>query len=262
LWPRTVAKTICTPSRWMGWDGSVGGSAQHFVAAADGMDGRGAWQHAASRCSVCYCTRPQGRATAATAAAILHGLPARSQMVHANVLDTAVMFPHPRGPPARSALRVLASRHLRRTIQTGEPVAGCSPQGAAALPHSCSPRPASHCCAPWAHVPLLPMLTHRPLLPPRLTACAPQWPPPSNAVRYAGALLLLQLPPRTPLPAPCRLSRPGGGCAGGAGPGTTQDCARPRVRPASDAAARCRPTGRRPQRRRQVRAVPRSAMCC
>ncbi|KAI3430222.1 hypothetical protein D9Q98_004819 [Chlorella vulgaris] len=42
------------------------------------------------------------------------------KIIHANVIDTAVLFPHPRGPPFKSALRVLASRHLLRTIQTGE----------------------------------------------------------------------------------------------------------------------------------------------
>ncbi|RMZ52926.1 hypothetical protein APUTEX25_001045, partial [Auxenochlorella protothecoides] len=38
------------------------------------------------------------------------------QMVHARVIDTALLYPHPR-PPAKSALRVLASRFLKRTIQ-------------------------------------------------------------------------------------------------------------------------------------------------
>lgn len=42
-----------------------------------------------------------------------------AQLIHANVLDTSVMFPHPRGPPYKSALRILASRHLTRTIQRG-----------------------------------------------------------------------------------------------------------------------------------------------
>lgn len=36
------------------------------------------------------------------------------------MIDTSVLFPHPRGPPYKSALRVLASRHLLRTIQQGE----------------------------------------------------------------------------------------------------------------------------------------------
>uniref|UniRef100_A0A1D2A373 Exonuclease domain-containing protein n=1 Tax=Auxenochlorella protothecoides TaxID=3075 RepID=A0A1D2A373_AUXPR len=42
----------------------------------------------------------------------LHAL----KMVHARVIDTALLYPHPR-PPAKSALRVLASRFLKRTIQ-------------------------------------------------------------------------------------------------------------------------------------------------
>jgi RNA exonuclease 1 len=41
------------------------------------------------------------------------------KLVHAAVVDTALLFPHPRGPPARSALRVLAARFLRRSIQAG-----------------------------------------------------------------------------------------------------------------------------------------------
>ena len=39
------------------------------------------------------------------------------------MIDTSVLFPHPRGPPFKSALRVLASRHLTRTIQQGEAAA-------------------------------------------------------------------------------------------------------------------------------------------
>jgi DNA polymerase III epsilon subunit-like protein len=42
------------------------------------------------------------------------------KVVHSKVFDTCVAFPHPKGPPARSALRVLASRFLRRTIQAGQ----------------------------------------------------------------------------------------------------------------------------------------------
>ncbi|KAJ9528652.1 hypothetical protein QJQ45_020371 [Haematococcus lacustris] len=36
-----------------------------------------------------------------------------------SILDTALLFPHPRGPPAKSALRVLARRFLDRDIQSG-----------------------------------------------------------------------------------------------------------------------------------------------
>ncbi|KAF5839366.1 ribonuclease H-like domain-containing protein [Dunaliella salina] len=39
------------------------------------------------------------------------------KVLHARVLDTALLFPHPRGPPAKSALRVLCQKHLGRTIQ-------------------------------------------------------------------------------------------------------------------------------------------------
>ncbi len=42
------------------------------------------------------------------------------RIVHMRVLDTAIMFPHPKGPPHRSALRILASKFLQRTIQTGQ----------------------------------------------------------------------------------------------------------------------------------------------
>lgn len=42
------------------------------------------------------------------------------KLIHANMVDTSVLYPHPRGPPFKSALRVLASRHLLRTIQQGE----------------------------------------------------------------------------------------------------------------------------------------------
>ena len=41
------------------------------------------------------------------------------RMVHRNVLDTAVLFPHPQGPPWKSALKILAQRYLRKHIQDG-----------------------------------------------------------------------------------------------------------------------------------------------
>ncbi|GFH15465.1 exonuclease domain-containing protein, partial [Haematococcus lacustris] len=41
------------------------------------------------------------------------------KVIHARILDTALLFPHPRGPPAKSALRVLARRFLDRDIQSG-----------------------------------------------------------------------------------------------------------------------------------------------
>ncbi|KAL3156377.1 hypothetical protein ABBQ38_000691 [Trebouxia sp. C0009 RCD-2024] len=42
------------------------------------------------------------------------------RIIHANCLDTSVLYPHPKGPPCKPALRVLAERYLKRTIQQGE----------------------------------------------------------------------------------------------------------------------------------------------
>ncbi|GAQ87994.1 Exonuclease family protein [Klebsormidium nitens] len=42
------------------------------------------------------------------------------KLIHGNNIDTALAFPHPRGPPYKPALRVLAERHLHRTIQGGD----------------------------------------------------------------------------------------------------------------------------------------------
>ncbi|GAX82434.1 hypothetical protein CEUSTIGMA_g9862.t1 [Chlamydomonas eustigma] len=41
------------------------------------------------------------------------------KVVHSRVLDTAVLYPHPKGLPFRSSLRVLAQRFLKRRIQDG-----------------------------------------------------------------------------------------------------------------------------------------------
>ena len=41
------------------------------------------------------------------------------QVLHRRVIDTACMYPHPKGPPFRFALRFLTNRFLRRAIQTG-----------------------------------------------------------------------------------------------------------------------------------------------
>ncbi|OWZ09276.1 uclease [Phytophthora megakarya] len=41
------------------------------------------------------------------------------QVLHHRVIDTACMYPHPKGPPFRSALRFLTSQFLNRAIQTG-----------------------------------------------------------------------------------------------------------------------------------------------
>ena len=93
------------------------------------------------------------------------------QIIHANVIDTSVLYPHPRGPPFKSALRVLASRHLLRTIQQGEP-ASAAVQPCPLLPHpQCYPSAGrvflstcSSCCvaAPSTSDP-----------PPRVPCCRP-----------------------------------------------------------------------------------------
>jgi RNA exonuclease 1 len=41
------------------------------------------------------------------------------QVLHRRVIDTACLYPHPKGPPFRSALRFLTSQYLNRAIQTG-----------------------------------------------------------------------------------------------------------------------------------------------
>ena len=42
-----------------------------------------------------------------------------SRIYHPRVIDTALLFPHPRGPPHKSSLRYLVQRWLNREIQTG-----------------------------------------------------------------------------------------------------------------------------------------------
>ncbi|KAL0029787.1 hypothetical protein WJX79_011038 [Trebouxia sp. C0005] len=42
------------------------------------------------------------------------------KIIHANCLDTVMLFPHPKGPPAKPALRFLADRYLKRKIQVAE----------------------------------------------------------------------------------------------------------------------------------------------
>ena len=42
-----------------------------------------------------------------------------SRIYHRRVIDTALLFPHPRGPPHKSSLRYLVQRWLNREIQTG-----------------------------------------------------------------------------------------------------------------------------------------------
>lgn len=41
------------------------------------------------------------------------------KLVHFRIIDTTILYPHPKGPPFRSALRFLTSMYLNRTIQTG-----------------------------------------------------------------------------------------------------------------------------------------------
>jgi len=42
------------------------------------------------------------------------------RLLHARVVDTGVLYPHPAGPPYRTALRNLSYKFLRRTIQEGD----------------------------------------------------------------------------------------------------------------------------------------------
>jgi len=42
------------------------------------------------------------------------------RIAHASVVDTSVLYPHPRGLPSRTALRRLASTFLKKAIQAGE----------------------------------------------------------------------------------------------------------------------------------------------
>ncbi|KAF4317811.1 hypothetical protein JM18_005494 [Phytophthora kernoviae] len=41
------------------------------------------------------------------------------RVLHRRVIDTTCMYPHPKGPPFRSALRFLVRQYLNRAIQTG-----------------------------------------------------------------------------------------------------------------------------------------------
>ncbi|KAL1989767.1 hypothetical protein VTN49DRAFT_6964 [Thermomyces lanuginosus] len=41
------------------------------------------------------------------------------RIIHPTVIDTAILFPHPRGLPSRHSLKYLAKTHLDRDIQTG-----------------------------------------------------------------------------------------------------------------------------------------------
>lgn len=49
------------------------------------------------------------------------------QMTHPYIIDTALLYPHPRGPPLKSSLKWLAQKYLNREIQKGH---GTTGQGA------------------------------------------------------------------------------------------------------------------------------------
>ena len=42
------------------------------------------------------------------------------KMTHHLIIDTALIYPHPRGPPLKSSLRYLSEHHLKRKIQTSQ----------------------------------------------------------------------------------------------------------------------------------------------
>lgn len=46
------------------------------------------------------------------------------KMTHPFIVDTSVLYPHPRGPPSKSSLRWLAQKHLSREIQKGHGTCG------------------------------------------------------------------------------------------------------------------------------------------
>jgi len=66
------------------------------------------------------------------------------RVLHGRVLDTAIMYPNPRGPQFKPALKVLASRFLKRSIQ-----ARTAPPRTA--PPPATRNPARHKCTPPAH---------------------------------------------------------------------------------------------------------------
>ena len=41
------------------------------------------------------------------------------KITHPYIVDTAIIFPHPRGPPLKSSLKWLAQKYLNREIQKG-----------------------------------------------------------------------------------------------------------------------------------------------
>jgi RNA exonuclease 1 len=46
------------------------------------------------------------------------------KLTHPYIIDTAIIFPHPRGPPLKSSLKWLAQRYLNREIQKGHGTSG------------------------------------------------------------------------------------------------------------------------------------------
>jgi RNA exonuclease 1 len=46
------------------------------------------------------------------------------KITHPFILDTAILYPHPRGPPLKSSLKWLAQRYLNREIQKGHGTSG------------------------------------------------------------------------------------------------------------------------------------------
>jgi RNA exonuclease 1 len=46
------------------------------------------------------------------------------QLIHPFVIDTSIIFPHPRGPPMKSSLKWLAQKYLSREIQKGHGASG------------------------------------------------------------------------------------------------------------------------------------------
>jgi hypothetical protein len=52
------------------------------------------------------------------------------QLCHARILDTVTLYPHPKGPPARSKLKFLATKvSMSRRCRDvpGMPALGCNP---------------------------------------------------------------------------------------------------------------------------------------
>ena len=46
------------------------------------------------------------------------------KMTHPSIVDTTILYPHPRGPPLKSSLKYLANKYLSREIQKGHGTAG------------------------------------------------------------------------------------------------------------------------------------------